>query len=329
MLARENSSRNPARTAVTAGALTVGLALVAFIATLGAGLRGTINDSVKQQIHADYVISADNAASPPSRRQRATRNARASLPAASGRARSSPSVKTEQMNGVDPNDDHTLLPLQMDAGLRPRRARAAFGLRRDRQQTVRQRPPPRDRQPLRVDTQSAVKLTLTVRGIQTLPTFGALLGTVTISTALFDHSFVQPSDAAILASTGGATPAAQQSLTNLLTRFPKREGPHDQRVHQDHPGLDRHAAEPVLRPARAVSDRQPVRDRQHPGALDRRAHARDRRAPRDRNDTPTAHPDDQNRKRDHRAYRRGDRHQRRPRPRRSRHRRPCHLEPQL
>ena len=59
-----------------------------------------------------------------------------------------------------------------------------------------------------------------MRGIQTLPTFGALLGPVTISTALFDHSFVQPSDAAILANTGGATPAAQQSLTNLLRDFP-------------------------------------------------------------------------------------------------------------
>ena len=66
-----------------------------------------------------------------------------------------------------------------------------------------------------VDTQSAVKLTLTVRGIQTLPTFGALLGPVTISTALFNHSFFQPSDAAILANTGGATPAAQQSLTQF------------------------------------------------------------------------------------------------------------------
>jgi putative ABC transport system permease protein len=48
MLARENTARNPARTAVTAGALTVGLALVAFVATLGAGLRGSINDAAHQ-----------------------------------------------------------------------------------------------------------------------------------------------------------------------------------------------------------------------------------------------------------------------------------------
>ncbi len=71
-----------------------------------------------------------------------------------------------------------------------------------------------------VETQSGAKLTLTVRGIQTLPTFGALLGAVTISTTLFDHSFLQPTDAAVLAKTNGATPAAQQSLTNVVADFP-------------------------------------------------------------------------------------------------------------
>ena len=49
-LARENTSRNPARTAITAGALTVGVAVVAFIAVLGAELRTTINNSFKQQL---------------------------------------------------------------------------------------------------------------------------------------------------------------------------------------------------------------------------------------------------------------------------------------
>ena len=59
-----------------------------------------------------------------------------------------------------------------------------------------------------------------MRGIQTLPTFGALLGPVTISTALFDHSFVQASDSAILVKTGGVNQAAQRSLTHLLAGFP-------------------------------------------------------------------------------------------------------------
>ena len=41
-LARENSVRNPGRTASTAAALMIGLALVTVVATLGAGLRGSI-----------------------------------------------------------------------------------------------------------------------------------------------------------------------------------------------------------------------------------------------------------------------------------------------
>ena len=52
MLARENTSRNPARTAITAGALTVGVALVAFIAVLGAELRTHDQYLVQAAVHA-------------------------------------------------------------------------------------------------------------------------------------------------------------------------------------------------------------------------------------------------------------------------------------
>jgi putative ABC transport system permease protein len=57
-LARENSIRNPARTARTAGALMIGLALVTFVATLGSGLRTTVRNSLEQQVSADYVVTA-------------------------------------------------------------------------------------------------------------------------------------------------------------------------------------------------------------------------------------------------------------------------------
>ena len=47
-LARENAVRNPGRTASTAAALMIGLALVTVVATLGAGLRGSTETAVKQ-----------------------------------------------------------------------------------------------------------------------------------------------------------------------------------------------------------------------------------------------------------------------------------------
>ncbi|HEX8854652.1 MAG TPA: FtsX-like permease family protein [Thermoleophilaceae bacterium] len=59
-LARENSVRNPTRTARTAGALMIGLALVALIATLGAGVKNTDKNAVRKQVTADYVVTSSN-----------------------------------------------------------------------------------------------------------------------------------------------------------------------------------------------------------------------------------------------------------------------------
>ena len=59
-LAKDNATRNPARTARTAGALMIGLALVTLVATLGASLKGTTKDALKDQVRADYVVTAKN-----------------------------------------------------------------------------------------------------------------------------------------------------------------------------------------------------------------------------------------------------------------------------
>src|SRR4051794_38951617 len=56
-LAAQNSVRNPGRTASTAAALMIGLALVTFVATLGAGLRTSFADSLNAQIRADHIVS--------------------------------------------------------------------------------------------------------------------------------------------------------------------------------------------------------------------------------------------------------------------------------
>src|SRR5262249_23186529 len=56
-LANGNAQRNPRRTAATAAALMIGLALVAFVATLGAGLRNSVSDALDKQVAADYVVT--------------------------------------------------------------------------------------------------------------------------------------------------------------------------------------------------------------------------------------------------------------------------------
>jgi len=63
-LARSNSMRNPGRTAGTAAALMIGIALVAFIAVLGQGMRDSTTGSLKEAVRGDYVIVGQDGWSP-------------------------------------------------------------------------------------------------------------------------------------------------------------------------------------------------------------------------------------------------------------------------
>ncbi|MHB8533646.1 MAG: FtsX-like permease family protein, partial [Solirubrobacteraceae bacterium] len=55
-LAEENAVRQPGRTIVTAMALTVGLALVAFVAVLASGFKATIDHSVDQSFAGNLIV---------------------------------------------------------------------------------------------------------------------------------------------------------------------------------------------------------------------------------------------------------------------------------
>ena len=56
-LARENAVRNPSRTASTAAALMIGLALVSFVAVFAAGLKGSIDNAIDKTLTTDLIIS--------------------------------------------------------------------------------------------------------------------------------------------------------------------------------------------------------------------------------------------------------------------------------
>jgi putative ABC transport system permease protein len=63
-LARRNSLRQPGRTAATAGALTVGIALVTVVAVLAAGLRDTTEGAAERRVQATHVVSSQDGWSP-------------------------------------------------------------------------------------------------------------------------------------------------------------------------------------------------------------------------------------------------------------------------
>jgi putative ABC transport system permease protein len=60
-LARENSIRQPGRTLVTAAALTVGLALVTFVAVLADGTKATIDRAVSRSFAGDLIVENSQA----------------------------------------------------------------------------------------------------------------------------------------------------------------------------------------------------------------------------------------------------------------------------
>ena len=59
-LASENSVRNPSRTASTAAALMIGLALVTVVATLGTSMRNSDKAAIASQLDTDFVVTSKN-----------------------------------------------------------------------------------------------------------------------------------------------------------------------------------------------------------------------------------------------------------------------------
>ena len=63
-LARENSQRNPGRTAVTAAALMIGLALVTFVTVFAAGLKSSVATVIDENFEGGLVIQNSDGFSP-------------------------------------------------------------------------------------------------------------------------------------------------------------------------------------------------------------------------------------------------------------------------
>ena len=63
-LARENAVRNPGRTATTAAALMIGLALVTFVAVFAAGIKGSIDDAIDKSFTGDLTLQHEDGFSP-------------------------------------------------------------------------------------------------------------------------------------------------------------------------------------------------------------------------------------------------------------------------
>jgi putative ABC transport system permease protein len=215
-LARENSIRNPGRTASTAAALMIGLALVTVVAVLGAALKDSTQGAVRDQISAEYVVTSQNGFDPiPAAVGRTVANASGVEAASSVRFDQALAERVEaNVTGVDPKtiatfyafdwtegSDATLGELGGDGAL------VTKTFADDHDLAVGDGFP--------VDTASGETVDLVVRGIYNPSGLAALLGAVTMTQSAFDASFPRPRDLFTFVNTSGDSAALEQAVSSF------------------------------------------------------------------------------------------------------------------
>jgi putative ABC transport system permease protein len=220
-LARDNSRRNPKRTASTASALMIGLALVTFVAILGQGIRSSFESAVDDLFKADYALTSEDTFTPLTiDAERALAKA-PGVTAISGIRAGSARVfgSVENLTGADPqlakvvhltwNEGSTSVPAKL--GKTGAFVDDKYAKKHDLHVGS----------PLALETPTARILHLKVDGVFKLPKGGSPFGTVTISNALFDANYVSPeNEMAFVNIRGGVTDANTKTLNAAVAGFP-------------------------------------------------------------------------------------------------------------
>jgi putative ABC transport system permease protein len=221
-LSGENTRRNPGRTAATAAALMIGLALVTFIAVLANGMKQSNRRAIERQVKSTYLLtsaSGFDSISP------AAGNAIAKAPdvrvasnVRSGVGKVAGSV--QQVTGLDPktisrvyNFEWTKGSVQAVDQLGPYEAIVdkTFAEKKDLELGSR----------FTLLTPKRETTPLEVKGIYKAPPFFPLLGAVSISLPFFDKLYERPQNLyTFLDVRGTPGPAAEASLKRELADFP-------------------------------------------------------------------------------------------------------------
>jgi putative ABC transport system permease protein len=220
-LARGNAMRNPQRTASTASALMIGLALVTLVSVLASGLKSTFESSVNALFKGDYALTATDNFSPISI---ASADAIAKVPgvsvvsgvrAGAGRAFG----KQIGVTGVS-GDISKVITVKWAAG-----SQAVPGELGQNGAFLTKAFAKKHHLPvgstITVETPTGQTMHLTVRGIFAPPQGGSPYGDVTVSTARFDSEYANPQNVFTFVNVnGGVTPANTAALTKALKPFP-------------------------------------------------------------------------------------------------------------
>ena len=220
-LARANSERNPTRTASTAAALMIGLALVTFVAVLGAGLKSTFESAINETFAADYVITATNNFSPISTAsEKAVRAAPGVLSVSGVRTGSGRTFdKNIGVTGVGPEISRSIR-VHWEAGspavpahLGSSGAFVSKDFAKEHHLHV--------GSPINVETPAGGTMELQLHGIFKPNKGGSPFGDVTVSTERFDSEYQDPQNIyAFVEVAGGANAATTHGLQQVMRAFP-------------------------------------------------------------------------------------------------------------
>jgi putative ABC transport system permease protein len=220
-LARGNAVRNPQRTASTASALMIGLALVTLVAVLAAGLKTRFESAVNSVFTADYALTATDNFSPISiASANALKDVKGAqvvsgVRAGEGRAFGSRIGVTgvapdiSKVITVDWKDGSAAVPGELGSN----GAFVAKDYAKKHHLTV--------GSPIVLETPTGKEVHLTLRGIFAPPKGGSPYGDITISSARFDELYQNPQNVfTFVKMAGGVTPENTARLTAALSTFP-------------------------------------------------------------------------------------------------------------
>lgn len=221
-LAVANAVRNTSRTAATAAALMIGLALIAFVATLGAGLRNSVTDALGKQVKADYVLT------PSSRGSGAFPAQAASAFAGLHGVEIVSNIRSDHANvlgasttvaGVEPATIGRVYRFAWKHGSDAALSHLGDGAIVDSSYAGKHR--------LRIGRRFTIQASdgatrqLTVAATYRPPQADPVLPNVVISQAAFDSTFPRPQDTeAFLTVAGGMSPATTAELKRALAAYP-------------------------------------------------------------------------------------------------------------
>jgi putative ABC transport system permease protein len=221
VLARDNTMRNPKRTASTASALMIGLALVTFVAILGQGIRSSFESAVDDLFKADYALTSQDTFTPLTISAEKAVAKAPGVTTVSGIRAGSAKVfgSVEDLTGADPNLTKVIhLDWKEGSNAVPAELGQTGAFVDDKYAKTNHL---HIGSPLSLETPTAKILHVKVDGVFKLPKGGSPFGSVTISNALFDKNYVDPqNEMAFVNIKGGVSDANTKALNAATASFP-------------------------------------------------------------------------------------------------------------